>query len=692
MRPLLHQWIAREARGERTPLARVVRHAAHALLLLGLVGPVGPLASCGSGGGASSLFGTAEIAVSGEADLAVSGPVGGPFAPSSVTYTIANTGDEPVEWDAVAADPWLTIAPANGTLGVATTVEVVVAIASAAVPTQPGSHATTVSFHNLVSGIGDATRTATVAVTAPTGEAMTTARRTSGVAPFAVTFDAVGAASGVVQAAGTSPDWGAMHHEWDFGDPASGTWSHSGKSKNRASGFVASHVYETPGTYVVQLTVRTAEGTSHEYTQQITVQSADAAMATTTFYVSTAGDDANSGTTQQQAFRTPGRGFAALFAANGPRRLLFRRGDTFTTTQTLGAGPRTGPYVIGAFGNGAKPVIAANHGADGFSYTQVADLRIVDVDFSGPHPSAAGNGLVPGRDCLLLRSRVRGFNYGMILHQSSGDHAGNTIADCEIVDNGTYGVYYAAGPHFAVLGTRFDNSIGNSLLRAYLERSVWQSNLFQRAGQSAVRIMGRTQAAPSNFVVVADNTFESTTTWVFEIGPENTTSAQYAEDILVEGNRFLVRSGAQGVVLVFAPKVTIRNNVFDVGGAWPVQVQQRGIGPVPNRVRVHNNSAFRATGSPLHLCSASSSDSTDVSNNIVWCANGTSVVATGSCSAANNLTANPGFVDAPNGDFRLLENSDAIDGGRAVPVRVDFDRADRPKGAAIDIGAFERQD
>lgn len=664
------------------------------LTMLGVVAPIGPLASCGSGGASSSLLGNAAIEVTGTTDLGAVGPIGGPFVPSSVVYTITNTGDEPVEWQCTPASTWILATPATGTLAISAAVQVTVGISASAAPATAGSYSSTVAFVNLANGVGDTSRPVTLSVTPLTGASMTTARRASGVAPLAVLFDAVGPQSGVVQPQGPDADWGAIHHQWDFGDPDSGTWTYSGKSKNRAAGFVAAHVYEQPGTYVAQLTVVTATGQTHEYTQQITVASPDAAMEQSTFYVSAAGNDANPGTSEQQAFRTAARGFTALFASSGARRLLFRRGDSFPASQSIGIGARTGPYLVGAYGSGAKPVVAVTHGNTALSYAQVEDLRIVDVDFDGPYPGAAGHGLVPGRDCLVLRSRISGFSYGMLMEESTGnDHSGNTIADCEIVDNGIYGVYhYSRRQHFAVLGTRFDNSVQNSLLRAYTAHSVWQSNRFQRAGQSATRVLGREQSNPASHVVVADNTFESTTPWVFEIGPENAESAQFAENILVEGNRFVNHGSSAAVVLVFAPKVTVRNNTFDLTEARAVQITQRGIGPVPARVRVHNNTAYRSGNGPLNFVSAVTADATDVSNNIVYSPGGNIVVALGSCSTANNLQTNPSFVDAPNGDFRLQASSAAVDAGRVLPVRRDFDGAERPKGGTLDIGAFERQD
>ena len=83
------------------------------------------------------------------------------------------------------------------------------------------------------------------------------------------------------------------------------------------------------------------------------------------------------------------------------------------------------------------------------------------------------------------------------------------------------------------------------------------------------------------------------------------------------------------------------------------------------------------------------------------------VVGTGGISVGNgmtlrnNVTSNPGFVNAAGGDFRLANGSSAIDAGVAssafsgyqsvygVSIAVDRDGRARPGGGGWDIGAYE---
>ncbi|MCP4176855.1 MAG: PKD domain-containing protein, partial [bacterium] len=106
---------------------------------------------------------------------------------------------------------------------------------------------------------------------------MNTASSTIGTAPFAVFFDAVDGSSGVLQPESINgrKEYADLFYYWDFGDPGKGNWPESNKSKNHDIGYVASHVYEDPGTYTVTLTVKNMSGSTYTYTQEITVQDPD---------------------------------------------------------------------------------------------------------------------------------------------------------------------------------------------------------------------------------------------------------------------------------------------------------------------------------------------------------------------------------------------------------------------------------
>ena len=653
------------------------------------------------------------------ADFHASGLIGGPFSPNSTSYVVTNPGGAPLDWTAAATQPWVSLSSAGGSLAAGASATVNVSLSGEANNLALGVYSDTITFTNTTNGLGNATRLVRLSVNQTLGQPMTTASRTSGVAPLTVFFDAVGANSSVVQPVGAPPDYASFHYRWDFDDVASGTWAFDGKAKNDAMGYVAAHVFEAPGNYHVTLQVTDANGDTLDYFQDITVADPATVYAGSTYFVSNAtGNDANSGLSPNVPFKTLGKGMSVLFASNGPRRLLLNRGETWTVNNQFLQNNRTGPYTIGAYGTGNRPKVHFPISAGGDSYgmqfsPSVVDVRITDVDFQGLGGAAAAGGVQLGSQSLLLRSRLSGFNYGLGGHDT--DCIGNTFAECEVVDNYRYGVFYAAAynptfpnappTHLALLGNRFDNNATNSLIRTYVSRSLWQHNWVQRTTSSATRLLGAHEPWKSEFNIISDNLFESVVSWVLEIGPENDENGplngrrQIVENVILEGNKFRVpyAGDVSKFVKIWGSYVTVRNNIFDFTRATQGEVltiSPRGIGPVPVGVKVDNNTVYRSDAVPSFVMieQCTSQDTTEVRNNIIYAPNvpGGGMVGFGSLSSIGNLTINPLFVNPGAGDFQLQPGSAAINHCVAAPVRADYFGNRRPLPAAMrDVGALE---
>jgi hypothetical protein len=76
---------------------------------------------------------------------------------------------------------------------------------------------------------------------------------------------------------------------------------------------------------------------------------------------------------------------------------------------------------------------------------------------------------------------------------------------------------------------------------------------------------------------------------------------------------------------------------------------------------------------------------TVVSNSLLWANEGGTLALSGTLS----VFLDPLFVDPPNRDYHLRDDSPAIDAGADVGVSVDFEGDRRPMGAGPDIGADE---
>ncbi|RLD03823.1 MAG: hypothetical protein DRI65_12075, partial [Chloroflexota bacterium] len=149
------------------------------------------------------------------------------------------------------------------------------------------------------------------------------ASRVSGVAPLSVFFDASDTTS-----TATGKPFHEVHYAWDFGDTNAGNWQYGNlgrKDKNLASGPIAAHVFETPGTYTVRLTTKGLDGVTVSKSISVTVQNPDSVFSgnNTICFSSTGNYTSCPGGAQHittSSFQN------AMDYATAGKRLLFRRG------------------------------------------------------------------------------------------------------------------------------------------------------------------------------------------------------------------------------------------------------------------------------------------------------------------------------------------------------------------------------
>lgn len=674
------------------------------------------LASCGGGGGTTSI----------------NTP---PITP--VTYTItASAGSNgivtPVGATTVTqgASQSYTITPSNGYI-IATLL-----VDGASVGT-PASY----TFTNVTA---DHTIDATFSV-APAGNIVLSLvpARTSGVAPLSVFFDA----SATTDSAVTARPFNDIEYTWSFGDPASGTWANGAQpgvsSKNSATGPVAAHVFETPGSYTVSLTV--FDGTNSATTNTtITVTDPNTVFSgTNTICVSSSGVPvANSGgcplgaaVFQQASFSTA----VNTYAATG-KRLLFKRGDSFTASAS-GVVDNDGPGTIGAYGTGAVPLVTST-GATPLVLSScgnaptIKDWRVMDLEFNGSL-GAAITGIDAGNtmsQVTIARVNVHGFTDGINFNYFVPPFCGSstnwdqiTIYDSNVHDiyNGGMGSFISA-QRFAFLGNFYDNAAttgGQHVIRlACIQKGVFSNSTLGRSGsgQHVVKLHGPmwgevTLCSPSGNsyaekINISDNKFINSAgnPWTVSIEPQNEFRDERLRNVIVERNWFYSGSSSQQVaLLISAVDSTVRNNIADMTGAVShefLRVFQRGVEPAPTNIRVYNNTIYSASGGDFYGVNiGSTATNVWVKNNLgsADLAGGpimiTGTGASGFVQANNLLSTGPAsalFVSATpavpaNFGLKALPNPARDTGLSTVPVFSDLFRTSRPQNGVIDIGASE---
>lgn len=524
---------------------------------------------------------------------------------------------------------------------------------------------------------------------------------TAGVAPLGVVFSAVGTrvnGSGESIAQPADGDYGSFRYSWSYGDPTSGLWPTSLRSRDADTGFCAAHVYERPGTFTCELTVVDRSGVVRRYAQSIVVS----AFSGPTYYVSDTGNDANSGLSEASPWRTVAKVQANL-GAN--RRFLFRRGGTFDVGSVLELG-QTGPGLIGAYGPSTSPRPVLRCAGTGVNVYK-DDWRIVDLDLRGPASGGLGVSLTSagGIDRVLIqRVATRDFTVG--ISWSNMDyvppHDAIVVADCETVSGATNG-FYVGARRLALLGNTVSDSELSHVTRVWqANRSVIAHNVFVRPGgdRHSLKLHGPPTwetTPPTEYVVVANNRFQGNL-WTVVVAPQNTSMDEPISHVLIERNRTLSTGITQADYAIEARDVTIRNNVMDGSLSsrfCGVQIHAGGVVRDPQRVRIESNTMYKAgSANEARMVVVEGGSDILVRNNFgAFPAVSSAVrgILSGSATSDHNLLSDvPGFVDAARGDFHLLPSSPAVGAGVAsFRVWDDYDEAERP-ASGVDLGAFER--
>ncbi len=565
------------------------------------------------------------------------------------------------------------------------------------------------------------------AAQAATINASLAASRISGVAPLAVYFDA----TATTHSTSTLDPFADLHYAWSFGDTNSGSWAISGKSRNLAFGPVSAHVFETPGTYIVQLTVRDGAGTTASRQATITVADPNVVFSgSLTTCVSATGNFTGCPAGAQKITNSSFN--AAMGSATTGRRVLLRRGDTFSSPATFAHGS-AGPGVVGAYGTGARPVITSNHAGDVIS-TSNTDWRYMDLEFRGPNGvafSQAFGGRLTKR-LLLLRIEASLFHTAIGYSPLTLPFFGEDflqmqefyLVDSRIRDGrgggGGNGIGMAWNK-LVIMGSEVINmtSVEHTMRLFHVGGGVISNNRLGASGANKVSLKlhaipfggpgGQPAGLYSERIVISDNRFEAGNlqNWTFALESENQDEDERIRTVIVERNHFTSGNNSSAAIVAAAAFLSVRNNIFDLSGTTSavtgVAYQKTNSAPAPLNGHFENNTCYASSTPAGPVCmKLGNFAGTRAYNNLIYAPNAPSeIVVSGGGDLRNNIlaTTNPFVVASPSAsqDFQLKAGASGIDAGVAVGSNaLDFTLGGRPadgdssSGAAWDVGAFER--
>ena len=448
-------------------------------------------------------------------------------------------------------------------------------------------------------------------------------RSTGCVAPCAVHFNARGTTHSTMADA---DEFHELLYEWDFDDSGAGNWSTTGLTKETATGPIAAHVYETPGTYDPTLNVTDQVGTTNGDTVQIVVtdpavvfdDALTICVSMDSLPVEGVGGCPDDATCVQQAAWST---VVGTYALQG-QRVLLKRGDTWGSSTEADL-QQDGPGIIGAYGTGADPIIqgfsADNNGID---IHDSKDWRIMNIDIVSTSEDEAGIYATPAAvsdgipdQVLFFEVDVVGFDNGLEmtdwgLAYTSNLDAGSTYTGIFLVDSTFTGNGQGWGVHFsprqsAMMGCTVSGNYSHTVRSAYALETLFQHNdfsgvttndtgqLFKMHGVSydwpvtselyctGYRLplaLAGDNGYPTKHNLISDNYFngasESVGNYVMTLGPQSSGDDldsceqhryEHVEDIIVERNYFDPPAGptdGNKMIVLNGPRMTVRNNIF----------------------------------------------------------------------------------------------------------------------------------
>ncbi len=488
-----------------------------------------------------------------------------------------------------------------------------------------------------------------------------------------------------------------------------GVWA-DGKDKDFSIGAVASHVFETAGTYSV---------TCKTYNQTLTLIDTDTFVvtvtdpdtvfsATDTVCISdVANDDFTGAPTGALEVTTDDLTVLSTHLVSG-KRVLLHRGSSWAVSDRLVSSDVIATAQLGAYGTGTNPdsfgifdnapsvaVSGMSAGNSLVSLNQKNDFRITEISFSGEksdvYDCIRGAGGI--QEVLLHKVKVSGFNNSVEISWYNGTGSeqvgGVSLVSSRIGDSYT-NVLFCGSEDFSLSGNEIRNADISHVTRLWwVYKGVVQHNYISGAsvvsgdGRSALKFHGPKESqvipydgtpitgypARTSYVVISNNVFGSSGPWPVGFGPQNDVSDERLQDIVFERNRYIADYGVVDTRVTVGLRfmchyTSVRNNIVDLTGGstggFGIQIPQYPATPAPSNIEIYNNTIYRGndgldqSGYFIGVDIDPDVSSSIIRNNLVSFPYSTGIIDlirddSGVATVSNNLlTDTPYFVDPEN--------------------------------------------
>lgn len=474
------------------------------------------------------------------------------------------------------------------------------------------------------------------------------ASRTSGIAPLAVSFNAIGTTADASLAA---LPFHEISYKWEFNDTSDvPDWAYGAmpgnRKKNIAYGPVAGHVFEKPGTWTVLLTATASSNKTVQASKTITVVVTDPASLNTVC-VSNTGLPVGGvggcpvGAAGQQV--TSWAGIASL--ANTYKRILLKRGDVWSSDGHFSLSSAQVGGVVAAYGVGTvKPKVILASDNTAFYMNRTSDWRLIDIEVAGNGVQGhSKNGVTISYGDNIL---VSNFKISDVFIGIGSSYTNGLTVDSSLISGlydasqgmGGIAMYLENTDNLSILGSKFSDSPATHVVRLQgTERTVVANNLIELAGptRNALTIRGKTTsgAVPwsgtwTQHVVVSNNIIDNSVRGGYALyaGPQSVGHAERVRDVIVESN-YIKAKDLYAADFQVAENLTVRNNVFSSYYSYVIGLGLGGNAagsPASNGLYIYNNTIYKpdvsltSSFSAFSFSNAGNASNIQIKNNAIY--------------------------------------------------------------------------